>query len=79
MSSRMKPSFQRVKASERRATAKRRVKREEVEERMVLEVTEVLASDRLKVNWAMYQSGATCGGRAGEAAGQPCNTPRTTG
>lgn len=39
ISSRMKPSFQSEKRSRSRPTAKRKVKREEVEERMVLEVT----------------------------------------
>lgn len=62
----MKPSFHSVNASASRAMAKRKVKRAEVEERMVLDVTEVLDSDTLNVNCATYHSGATCtqtGGR----------------
>jgi hypothetical protein len=56
----MKPSFHSVNASASKATANRKVKSEEVEERMVLEVTEVRARDMLKASWAQYQSGATC-------------------
>lgn len=80
----MNPSFQRVNASDSSATAKRKVKSEEVEERMVLEVTEVRCSDMLNASWAQYHSGATWGAGGGEGcrgwgaaaqaarAGMPC-------
>lgn len=66
----MKPSFQSVKASDRRATANRKVKRAAVEERMVLLVMLVMLRDVLKVSCATYHSGATCDRQWGQHGGQ---------
>ena len=57
----MKSSFHSVKASASRATANTKVNRAAVEERMVLLVTLVREREVLKVSWATYHSGATCG------------------
>lgn len=57
------------------------MKSEEVDDRMVLDVTEVMASERLKVYWAKNQQGAAwwgerwwqrCGFRACNRFGSDC-------
>ena len=60
MQARMNPSFWAVKRSRRTMQEAPKVKREEVELRMVLEVTDVLDRLRLKVHCARNHSGATC-------------------
>jgi hypothetical protein len=60
MSSRIQKSFFRLKTSCSSQTLIRKVKREEVDDSTVLDVTEVWASDILNVNCAMYHSGPTC-------------------
>mmetsp|Transcript_31261 Transcript_31261/g.79726 ORF Transcript_31261/g.79726 Transcript_31261/m.79726 type:complete len:275 (-) Transcript_31261:33-857(-) len=54
----MQPSLRAVNLSPSRPTLSAKVKSEEVDERMVLEVTEVMESERLKVYWARNQKGA---------------------
>ena len=58
---RMHSSLGTVKRSCSNQMLPKKVNRVDRLARMVFEVTEVRASDALKVHWAMYQSGATCG------------------
>ena len=55
----MKPSFRYVNLSESRTTANPKVNRAEAEDKMVLEVTDVLVKEALNVSCARNQIGAT--------------------
>ena len=56
----MQPSLKYVNRSESITTENRNVNSDDVELRMVLDVTDVAASEALKVSCAKNHSGATC-------------------
>lgn len=62
MVARMHTSLRVVKRSRRNTQDSAKVKSEAVEERMVLEVTEVRASEALNAYWAASHSGVACRG-----------------